>query len=147
MQIEGDGDAQQAGQQFEKGHGVEGNGPPAVEQKVDVICDQPDGGGGHGGSLDDQKKTFQLHIAKGVFFVGRLIEEGDQKDRGKEHDKLDAVVNGVQKHGLRAGVNGHDQLQQYEKQVSIQGDRHGRFFFLLSFSSDTHRLPPPAGAV
>ena len=56
--------------------------------------------------------------------------------------ELDSVIDCVQKNCLGTGVDCHDDLNDNEKQIPVQGDRHGFFFSFLCFSSYVHRIPP-----
>ena len=82
----------------------------AMKQKVDIIGDQTDRNSGHGDSFDNDKKGFNLHIAKRPVFIGRLVQQRNEKNGRQEHEKFNAVINSIQKDGLGTCINSHDQL-------------------------------------
>ena len=60
----------------------------------------------------------------------------------KKNGVYEEVIDCVQKNCLGTGVDCHDDLNDNEKQIPVQGDRHGFFFSFLCFSSYVHRIPP-----
>lgn len=69
------------------------------------------------------------------------VAESEKATAGA-HAELDSVIDCVQKNCLGTGVDCHDDLNDNEKQIPVQGDRHGFFFSFLCFSSYVHRIPP-----